>query len=55
MLVVAASAVASSVHFFDMQEVMSGTGAATLVWACVYGMVVVGTVVSIRAKSNNEN
>ena len=52
MVVVAASAVASSLHFFDMQEVMSGTGTVTLVCAMV---VVVGSVVSVRAKSNNDN
>ena len=52
MVVVAASAVASSLHFFDMQELMSGTGTVTLVCAMV---VVVGSVVSVRAKTNNDN
>ena len=34
MVFVAASAVASSVHFFDMEEVMSGTAAVKLVCVC---------------------
>ena len=52
MVVVGVSAVASSVQFFDMQEVISGTRAVTL--GCVI-VVVVGSVVSVRAKSNNDN
>ena len=34
MVVVGVSAVASSVQFFDMQAVLSGTGAVTLASVC---------------------
>ena len=54
LVLVAASAVASSVQFFDMQEELSGTGAVTLVCVCAK-VVVMGSVVSVRAKSNNDN